>query len=224
MAINTTATDNINKNISTTNAADKKLQTNYQDFLKLLTVQLQNQDPSAPTDTNQLTQQIASLSQVEQQISTNKNLEKLINLFNVTSLNSVVSYIGKQVETAGDKGALQGGVATFVYNLAQEAETVEVTISDAAGKTVLQGPGTKLAGRNELIWPGKDTDGNQMKDGTYTIKVAAKDAGGTEIKATTYTVGTVSSVDSKDGTATLSLGDIQVSLDKVLSVRQPGNV
>lgn len=216
--------DNINnftnKNASETDKAAAKAQTNYQDFLKLLTTQLQNQDPTAPTDTNQLTQQIATLSQVEQQINTNSNLQKLISLFNTSTLNSVVGYIGKQVETEGDKGVLHNGKASFVYDLEKDAQSVDVKILDYSGKTVLAASGTKVAGRNEVLWDGMDSAGKQLPDGTYTIKVVAKGADGNDVKVITSTVGVVTSVDSKDGTTTLSLGDVSVGLDKVKSVRQ----
>lgn len=214
----------INKNASDTDKAAAAAQTNYQDFLHLLTTQLQNQDPTAPTDTNQLTQQIATLSQVEQQINTNTNLQKLISLFNVTTMNSVVGYIGKQVETTGNQGALLNGSAEFVYNLESEADNVDITIEDSAGNTVLNAGGTKVAGRNEVVWDGRDNSGNQLPDGAYTIKVVAKNAAGEDIKVTTSTVGVVTSVDSKDGTPTLMLGDIPVGLDKVLSVRTAGQL
>lgn len=220
----TSITDNIssltNKNATATDQAANKAKTNYQDFLKLLTTQLQNQDPTAPTDTNQLTQQIATLSQVEQQISTNKNLEKLVSLFNATTLNSVVGYIGKQVEATGNQTVLQSSKATIVYNLEKEADSVTVQVEDSSGNVVMNGAGTKLAGRNEILWDGKDSQGNQLKDGVYTVSVTAKDAGGTAVKATTSTVGVVTSVDSNAGATSLSLGDVSVTLDKVLSVRQ----
>lgn len=220
----TSTVDNINniigKNASATDKAAAKAQTNYQDFLHLLTTQLQNQDPTAPTDTNQLTQQIATLSQVEQQINTNSNLQKLISLFNTSTLNNVVGYIGRQVETDGDKGVLQNGKASFVYNLEKDAQSADVRILDYSGKVVLSASGTKVAGRNEVLWDGKDADGNQLPDGTYTIKVAAKDAAGADVKVTTSTVGIVSSVDTKDGATSLMLGDVPVALDKVHSVRQ----
>lgn len=219
--------DNIN-NATNKNGANSdaiKAQTNYQDFLKLLTTQLQNQDPTAPTDTNQLTQQIATLSQVEQQINTNTNLQKLISLFNTTTMNSVVGYIGKQVETDGNQGVLQNGVASFVYNLEKEADSVDVQILDDSGKVVMKASGTKVAGRNEVVWDGKDGDGKQLADGTYTVKVTAKDPAGADIKATTSTVGVVTSVDSQaDGTTVLTMGDVTVGLDKVKSVRTPVQV
>lgn len=214
----TSVVDNINNVTNKGNTAAAKAQTNYQDFLKLLTTQLQNQDPSAPTDTNQLTQQIATLSQVEQQINTNTNLQTLISMFGSSSAGSLVGYIGKQVETAGDKTVLQNSLASVVYNLPTSAQTADVQIKDSTGAVVLNASGTTFAGRNQVKWDGKDNSGNQMSDGTYTVVITAKDAGGNPMTATTSTVGVATAVDSSSGTATLSLGDVSVALDKILRV------
>ncbi len=212
--------DNIN-NVSTVGAsAGRKIDRNYEDFLKLLTTQLQNQDPTEPTDTNQLTQQIATLSQVEQQMNTNNNLEKLITLFNSTQYNSVVGYIGKQVEAEGNAGALKDGQARFAYYLGGEADDVRITIKDKAGSVVYEGIGDKAAGRNEFLWDGKNKQGQAMPAGTYNIAVKALDSGGEEVKSKTYITGIVDSVDSLNGGVYLSFGDISVPLEQVISVRQ----
>ena len=213
-------TDNIN---TITGKSKSGVSQNYEDFLKLLTVQLQNQDPTAPQDTNQLTQQIATLSQVEQQLNTNQNLEKLISLYNATQYNSVVSYIGKQIEAAGDVGALQNGKATFAYYLEREAETIDITIKDAAGNVVRTTTGTKLTGRNQFDWDGKNQQGESLPDGTYKIEVKAKDANNNEITSKTYTTGVVTSVDTANGQVYLSFGDISVPLESVISIRQAPN-
>ena len=71
--------------INTANGADAataagartRLSDNYDTFLVLLTAQLQNQDPLAPMDSTQFTQQLVQFSQVEQQIRTNEQLEGL---------------------------------------------------------------------------------------------------------------------------------------------------
>ena len=57
------------------------LSSNYDTFLVLLTAQLQNQDPLAPMDSTQFTQQLVQFSQVEQQIRTNEQLEGLVGSF-----------------------------------------------------------------------------------------------------------------------------------------------
>jgi flagellar basal-body rod modification protein FlgD len=221
MAGNTSVIDNIN-NITgngSTNA-HRNLDSNYQDFLRLLTTQLQHQDPTDPTDTNQLTQQIATLSQVEQQINTNTNLEKLITLFNTTQYNSVVSYIGKQVEADGNAGALENGQARFAYYLGAPAGEVKVTIKNRAGAVVYTGAGTLNTGRNEFVWDGKNNEGTVQPNGTYTMEVKAFDTGGQSINSKTYITGIVQSVDSLNGNVYLSFGDISVPVDKVISVRQ----
>ena len=203
---------------TTNNAAAKSAQTNYSDFLKLLTTQLQNQDPTAPTDTNQLTQQIATLSQVEQQITTNTNLQTLIGLFGANSTGNMVGYIGKQVETAGNQTVLQNSAANVVYSLPTAASKVMVQITDASGNVVLNAAGTTLAGRNQVGWKGLDNNGQQLPDGTYTVSVTATDAAGKAITATTSTVGVVTSIDTSNGTSSLSLGDISVPLSAVARV------
>lgn len=207
---------------SQTTQATQQLDSNYSDFLHLLTVQLQNQDPTNPADTTQLTQQIATLSQVEQQINTNKNLQQMISLLNTTQYNSVVSYIGKQIEAPGNQGALSGGTGTFAYYLASDADTANITIKDSTGAVVYTGAGTKVQGRNEFTWDGKDNNGTQMPDGVYTISVAAQDASHHDIAVQTYTTGIVTSIDSVAGTVYASIGNIlSVPLTSIQSVRQP---
>lgn len=217
--INTSVVDNINVVTGKQSAAEKSSQSNYEDFLKLLTTQLQNQDPSDPMDTNAMTQQIAALSQVEQQINTNKSLEKLITMYNSTQFNSLVSYIGKYIESPGDQGSLMGGKASFAYYLPKEADSVKVTVTDASGNVVVSKSGTKIAGRNLFEWDGKNTSGNMMPDGIYKIKVEAKDANQNAIESTTYTTGRVTSIDSANGSVYLSIGNLAVPFDKIVAIR-----
>ncbi|MDX1974767.1 MAG: flagellar hook assembly protein FlgD [Rickettsiales bacterium] len=216
-----TAVDNNTANAPTSKSttAAQAANQNYQDFLKLLTVQLQNQDPTAPADTDQLTQQIATLSQVEQQIATNSNLEKLLNAYNTTQIASTVSYIGKQVDVDGNSTSLKGGQAWMGYNLDQTAAKVTVTIKNSAGQTVFTGEGSKDAGRNELIWDGKDANGVKMPDGTYTFSVKAEDQTGNKVEASPFTTGVVTSLDTKNGKTSLFIGDLEVELEDVISVR-----
>ncbi|NRA31025.1 MAG: hypothetical protein HRU11_12290 [Parvularculaceae bacterium] len=50
------------------------------DFLRLLTAQIQNQDPLEPLDANQFIEQLATINSLEQQIQTNEKLESIIDL------------------------------------------------------------------------------------------------------------------------------------------------
>jgi flagellar basal-body rod modification protein FlgD len=50
----------------------------YNDFLKLMVTELQNQDPTSPTDPTQYLSQLASFSSVEQQVNTNNKLDTML--------------------------------------------------------------------------------------------------------------------------------------------------
>ncbi|PTM40677.1 flagellar hook capping FlgD N-terminal domain-containing protein [Bosea sp. 124] len=62
--------------VSTNNA--KSAMGDYNTFLQLLIAQAKNQDPTNPTDPAQYVQQFASLSQVEQSVTTNAKLDQII--------------------------------------------------------------------------------------------------------------------------------------------------
>lgn len=214
--------DPISSNGSTSQSAQgkKQLDAQYSDFLKLLTTQLQNQDPTNPTDTDQMVQNLAVLSQVEQQLKTNDNLMALINLFNATQYNSMYGLLGKQVEAAGNAGSLEDGKALFSYYLGQEAAVVDFTIKNDLGEVVYTGSGTTDKGRNEIVWNGKNNAGEKLSDGVYTIEVSAKDGGNNAVTAQTYTTGIVDSIDSINGNIYASCGQLSLLIKDIISVMQ----
>lgn len=191
-------------------------------FLLLLTTQLKNQDPTDPTDTNQVTQQIALLSQVEQQTKSNQFLEKLVNMFTLNQAQDAVAYIGRQVDAAGNKGELADGKASFVYTLPTGVDKATVSIFDTDGRLVYSGNGTTIAGRNTVIWDGSNSvTGATMPEGAYTFQVKAVDARNKEVQATTLSSGMVRAVETKDGVNSLSLGSFSIPLDAIISVYNP---
>lgn len=195
-------------------------------FLKMLTTQLKNQDPTQPFDTQQMSQQIAQYSGVEQQVKTNSNLEKLIANFGQSQVASAVSYINQEVEYEGNSGQVLGGQGAFSYTLPSAAKTAEIVIKDKAGTTVFQGQGTTNAGRNIVVWDGMNSaTGKQMPDGMYTLSVTALDDASKPITPTIKSVGIVSGVETaSDGSLLLNIGTTQLALSKVQVVRTPNRV
>jgi flagellar basal-body rod modification protein FlgD len=61
---------------SAADAAANKATLDYDTFLTLLVEQMKNQDPTEPMDSTEQIAQLATFSQVEQTIQTNKNLEE----------------------------------------------------------------------------------------------------------------------------------------------------
>jgi len=173
-------------NPSKSETASNKLNSDFNFFLKMLTTQLQNQDPTEPMDVSQMTQQIAQYSGVEQQVQTNANLEKLLNQQKQSQLSTAVSYIGKEVEMEGNTGTLQyakdgtkTGTAEFSYQLPENVATASVTLKDKDGNVVYTGSGPTAKGKNTVRWNGISSITNKQLDaGTYSIEVVAKNSAG----------------------------------------------
>jgi flagellar basal-body rod modification protein FlgD len=186
--------------------------------LKLLCAQLTNQNPLDPTDATQFTSQLVQYSNLEQQIKTNDKLDTVLSSLSSSTFSSSVGYLGHVVEAEGDSISVQsdGTVdATWGYDLDSKASSVALTITDSAGKTVWSGTGETAAGSHALEWDGTDSKGKAVPAGTYTLKVNARDSAGAVIETTTSIKGTVTAVDSTDGTTSLELGGTSVSLSNV---------
>jgi flagellar basal-body rod modification protein FlgD len=84
------------------------------DFLKLLVTQLTNQDPTEPMKDTEFVAQLATYSSLEQQMTMNTNLEKLIAASAATTAASAVSLIGTIVGYTGEDGSLKTGMVSFL--------------------------------------------------------------------------------------------------------------
>ena len=203
------------------NQAAQQLAGNFDTFLTLLTTQLQNQDPLSPMDSNQFTQQLVMFSQVEQQINTNDNLQSLIALNLSQNANSAVNYIGRSVVMTNGEGALQtnsdDGTSScdWTYNLASASAGTTLTVKDANGKVVYTTSGATSAGNNDFTWDGKDSNGNQLPDGKYTLSVSATGSDGSAITTTIASKAIVTAVDMAGTTPMLVLGSMEIPLSDV---------
>ena len=201
----------------TTLNSRNQIASNFQDFLKLLTTQLQHQDPTAPLDTNQFTQQLVQFAQVEQQLATNSHLEKLIGVQETTQLTALTPLIGRTVEADSDKVALQDGEARGSYTLRADATAVTLTIRDGAGRIVAQGQGETRAGRQEFSWDGALANGMTAPDGAYSVTVQAQY--GTSLETVPITaIGRITGAERSDGTLKLSMGKVQIDASAIRAV------
>ena len=64
----------------------------YNDFLKLLMAQMQNQDPTSPTDSTQWVSQLATFSSVDQAIQTNAKLDQILQDQNLSDAGSLIGH------------------------------------------------------------------------------------------------------------------------------------
>lgn len=201
-------------------SARTSLATNFQTFLALLTAQLKNQDPLSPLDSNAFTQQLTQMSGVEQQLLTNDLLKSLVSQ-SKSGLSGAVEYIGKTVTAAVSTTKLQGGSATWSYELAADAATATIEIKDSSGAVVWKGPAPSTgAGVHDFSWDGKTLTGVKKPDGgAYTMTVTATTAAGRSVDAQTLIRGKATGVEVYDGSPYLTIGGAYASLDSVISVQ-----
>ena len=192
----------------------------FDNFLLLLTTQLQNQDPLSPMETNEFTQQLVAFTEVEQSIKANDHLEKLIDLQLSDQLNSAAGYIGRTVEAESNALFLEQGQAEISYALSGTSAATAIQIRDASGQIVRTIAGETGAGLHKLAWDGLDEDGNALPDGVYGFTVSALDAEGAQLPVATGTTGRVTGVEVIEGQVVLSLGGLKIPIDKVVSVRE----
>lgn len=206
---------------SATQTAKDKLTSDYTTFLKLLTTQLQNQDPTSPMDSAQFTQQLVQYSQVEQQIKSNEKLDKLIAAQNSAGVGGSLGYLGKTIEMDGayfSNDGTSGG--SFNYTLSDVATNVTVKIYDASGTLVRTATGASgTLGKHTISWDGKNDDGKQLAAGVYGVSVTATNSKGTAVTTKVSTNGKVDGVEKDStGAVVLDVGKLQVSVDKILGI------
>jgi flagellar basal-body rod modification protein FlgD len=194
---------------------------NFGNFLKLLTTQLQNQDPTSPMDADQFTQQLVQFSSVEQQIKSNETLTNLLTMMQSDQLSRAVGYLGAEVEAQGETVRLGAdGSAKIYYDLGQDADRVTISIRDEFGGLVAVRNGETSQGNHELTWDGLKDDGTRAADGDFQIEIAAEDRAGRTIAADSRISGIVDGVEMLGGKVMLSIDGVLMPLDTVEVIRR----
>jgi flagellar basal-body rod modification protein FlgD len=191
-----------------------------QRFLKLLVTQLNNQDPLNPLDNAQLTSQLAQMSTVSGIEKLNGAVQSLLAQSGSGQVLQSAALIGRTVLVPGQELAIKDGAATqFGVDLAGAADSVKVSVKNAAGDTVRTfdlgalPPGVKM-----VDWDGKTDTGTTAPDGAYTLGVTAK-AGEENVASLALTYAKVASVAQVSGGVSLDLGGgHKAGLDEVRQV------
>ena len=212
MAIAPVASPPVSAPASAATTAGTRLAENFDTFLTLLTAQLKNQDPLSPMDSTQFTQQLVQFSQVEQQITQNQNLEKLIGLTSSRTSADAVAYLGKTLTFTDGSGPLIGGTAKWTYDLDGQSSATALTVTDSRGRVVYAAPGETGNGAHEFTWNGKDSAGNQLPDGYYALNVRALLANGNPVASSVKSSGVVTEVDLSGSEPLLMIGPMTVPL------------
>lgn len=205
-------------------ASNQAASMNRNDFLRLFVAQLQNQDPLNPQDGTQFISQLAQLTQVEQAYNTNSQLQNILNQEGNSAALAALTFIGKEVETPLPAISLDAGEpANITFRLAGAADQVTISVFDETGALVRTlEAGAMGAGSASVAWDGRNNAGQEMAAGAYSFSVSAQTASGSTVAATPFFRGRVDAIDLAGSVPVLSVGNVNLSLTDITSVRQGG--
>ena len=195
-------------------------------FLRLLTVQLENQDPLDPMKNEDFVAQLAQFSSLEQLQNINQTLstdqQANTGVRQAVDSNTAVALIGREVEVPTDTVAYSGdGSLEIGYHVEGPANRVNLQIVDAGGSLIRTLTATSVeAGNASLQWDGRDAEGRKALAGTYSVVPSAFNGQGEAVRISAALVGEVMGVRYEDGAPILTLDGGEVPLYGVARVFQ----
>lgn len=140
----------------------------FETFLRLLTTQMQNQDPLNPMESSEYATQLATFSGVEQQVQTNDLLRELRSGLSALSIGELGGWIGMQAR-AEMAVAYTGDPVTVQATPHALADRMELILRDLDGEIVGREP--IVLSDAPFEWTGRDASGTPMPSGTYRLTV-----------------------------------------------------
>ncbi len=203
------------------------------DFMTLLLVELQHQDPTEPMDSEKILTQTSQLASLESAENTNKALEDLAASLSSAQSFSTVAAIGKTADLGSNAiGHDQGSTSSFEVYFPEDIKSGTIEILDSDGNTVAT-LDAKLdlsekkdgslddtpnpAGTYQYDWTGVLSNGSQADSGVYYVTASYKDSAGKDL---TTRMGTypIDSVKFDSGNTYLKLGSSYVALENVKEI------
>ena len=145
------------------------LSSDFETFLKMLTVQMQNQDPLNPIDSTEYAMQLATFSSVEQQVLTNDLLRQMMGGQGAGLLDAA-RLIGQQVALAGPV-PFQGAAVQMWAAPQPGASRAQLVVRDITGTEVARQ--SVAPDQGLLEWNGRTSTGQQAMAGSYLMTVEA---------------------------------------------------
>lgn len=199
--------------------AGTKISSDYMTFLRMLTVQMQNQDPLNPIESSDYAVQLATFSGVEQQVRTNELLADMASRFQQFGMADMAGWIGKEARSNAPV-YFDGTPVTLSPNPAAGATRAVIAVKDAQGN---------LVSREEIPanaapyrWLGGGVDGMPLPTGVYTITLESMQ--GEEVidaRPIEYYALVSEARGGPSGTKLVLPGGIEVAATSVTALREP---
>ncbi|WP_084794695.1 flagellar hook capping FlgD N-terminal domain-containing protein [Pseudoponticoccus marisrubri] len=145
-----------------------KLNSDFETFLRMLTAQVQNQDPLNPVESTEYATQLATFSSVEQQVLTNDLLKELGVRIGGNDLQHFGNWIGKEALVRAPV-RFDGSPFTVFPDFAENADRSILIVRNENGDPV-QRLNVEV-GEDRVLWSGTTMDGRSLPSGSYRFEV-----------------------------------------------------
>lgn len=200
-------------------ASDEKqgvLSSDFETFIKMLTAQMQNQDPLNPMESSDFATQLATFSSVEQQVLTNDLLSSLGAQMGALNLSQASGWVGMQARAVMPV-RFDGSPVSLQIHGSATAQSHQLVVRDETGAVLSR---EDITGKpQEVIWQGRNAFGAELPLGTYDIAVESFAQG--ELVATTPAAveGQIMEARPENGLVSLVFeGGQEVPSDRILSL------
>lgn len=141
----------------------------FETFLRMLTTQIQNQDPLSPMESDKFASQLASFSMVEQQTLTNQKLEAVLHGLSAGGLGGYSGLVGRE---AVHQGAVRFSGLPVEFEIegreGAPANAILAVLDDEGGPVAELALG---AGQERVTWDGTAPDGRSVLPGFYQAEL-----------------------------------------------------
>jgi flagellar basal-body rod modification protein FlgD len=151
---------------ATQSTANSKISSDFDTFLKMLTAQIQNQDPLNPIDSADYAVQLATFSSVEQQTLTNQKLDALAGMMGVQGMAQLAPWVGQEARSSAAV-YMDGSSVSLSLNPKKGADRAILVVKDQAGNTVAREEIPPQS--SSYSWTGADMTGAALPVGAYSL-------------------------------------------------------
>ena len=193
------------------------ISSDFTTFLKMLTTQMQNQDPLNPIDSADYAVQLATFSGVEQSVKTNQLLESLGQQFGLLGMAQMAGWVGQEAR-ADAPVWMDGDPVTLAPNPAAAADRAVLVVKNASGDVV--GREDVPVSTDPYVWRGKGITGADLPDGKYTLSLESYQ--GDDLLVTTPMESYAKIMEARgtpSGTVLILEGGIEVPANKITALR-----
>ncbi len=195
-------------------------------FLQMLMKEMQNQDPTEPTDTNKTLQQMYNLSSLSQTSAMNTNIAKLVQMHSISNhgIRNAVHLLHKNVEFDGSISTSKGGEVKFNFDVKGEPKYFSsIKIYDMSGNLVHKVDNMEML-RNNIPHKGKNTYAFPCSNDNeqYKIVVDTQDWSNKKINVSYSRSGIVNAVYNVNGKVYLEINGALVDQSQIDKVKLIG--